>query len=309
MRRSLSPATVTALTLMLLVVTSAEAGQPVKVFATTAHEFGQSAVNGAIAWAVDRPTDEFTYDVKARLGTAAAFRVNPAKTTATMGGLDLGNPLADVLLTYARSRAIRDKQWDIRLYDVEAQAELPVPAGINTNAQREARPTVSGDHLLFERGPQRRFFGTKVILYRFSTSSAITLATAPSGGIVQAGQVQGDYAAYTVCPRSNPCNVFRYRISTQRRVRVPDSGRAAYDPSVTAAGVTFYAVGSPRFCGRNTRLMRWDGSGAATTVVRFGDGIELGPTSAHVEPDSDEIVHFTRVRCRGFRADIYKVKV
>lgn len=55
--------------------------------------------------------------------------------------------------------------------------------------------------------------------------------------------------------------------------------------------------------------MRWDGNGAATTVVRFDNGIELGPTSAHVEPDNDQIVHFTQVACRGFKADIYKVKV
>lgn len=150
MRRVRSVCIAASLALAMVVAPSANAGQPVKVVATRAHEFGQSAVNGAFAWAVDRRTDEFTYDVKARLGTAAAFRVNPAKTTATMGGLDLGNPLADVLLTYARSRAIRDKQWDIRLYDVEARAELAVPAGINTRSKREAGPTISGDLLLFE---------------------------------------------------------------------------------------------------------------------------------------------------------------
>jgi hypothetical protein len=55
--------------------------------------------------------------------------------------------------------------------------------------------------------------------------------------------------------------------------------------------------------------MRWDGSGAATTVASFENGVELAHTSAHVEPDGDEIVHFTRVVCRTSRADIYRVKL
>lgn len=309
MRRIASLAVTSALALALITATAADAGQPQAVFATKAHEFGQSAVNGAIAWAVDRPAEEFTYAIKVKLGAASAFRVNPPKTAAQMGGLDLGNPLANVLLAYSRARAIRQKQWDIHLYDVETQMEIPVPAGLNTDSKREASPTVSGDYLLFERGPQRSPVGTKIVLYQISTTDSTLLANAPSGGIVQAGQVSGDYATYTVCPRSNRCSVFRYRISDQQRLRAPDQDRAAYDPSVTNAGIMFYALGSPRYCGYKTKLMRWDGGGAATTVVRFDNGIELGPSSAHVEPDSDEIVHFTRIACRGFNTDIYKVKV
>jgi len=309
MRRIASLAATSALALALITATAADAGQPQEVFATKAHEFGQSAVNGAIAWAVDRPAEEFTYAIKVKLGAASAFRVNPPNTDTQMGGLDLGNPLANVLLAYSRARAIRQQQWDIHLYDVEAQSEIPVPASVNTQRKREGSPSVSGDYLLFERGPQRAAFGSKVMLYQISTTDSITLANAPSGGFVQAGQVSGDYATYSVCPRSLRCNVYRYRVSTQHTLRAPDQDRAAYDPSVTDAGVMFYVLGSSKYCGYKTRLMRWDASGAASTVSRFDNAIELGPTSAHVEPDGDEVVHFTRLDCRRFDYDIYKVKV
>lgn len=309
MRRIVSMTMVSALALALTTVTAADAGQPQKVFATRAHEFGQSAVNGAIAWAVDRPVDDYTYAAKVKLGTDPAFRVNPPDTTVEMGGLDLGNPLANVLLAYSRSRPIHERQWDIHLYDVEARSQLAVPAGVNTDTKREGSPSVSGDYLLFERGKQRTLFGAKIVLYQISTTDSNTLATAPSGGWVSAGQVNGDYATYNVCARSWRCKVYRYRISDQQVTRAPNPDRAAYDASVTDAGVVFYALGSPKHCGYKTRLMRWDGNGAATTVVRFDNGIELGPTSAHVELDNDEIVHFTQVACRGFKADIYKVKV
>lgn len=155
MRRTVSMTVVSALALALITVTAADAGQPQKVFATRAHEFGQSAVNGAIAWAVDRPVDDYTYAAKVKLGTDPAFRVNPPDTTVEMGGLDLGNPLANVLLAYSRSRPIHERQWDIHLYDVEARSELPVPAGVNTDTKREGSPSVSGDYLLFERGSER----------------------------------------------------------------------------------------------------------------------------------------------------------
>jgi hypothetical protein len=46
-------------------------------------------------------------------------------------------------------------------------------------------------------------------------------------------------------------------------------------------------------CGYKTRLMRWDGSGGATTAASFENGVELADTSAYVEPDGDEIVHLT----------------
>jgi hypothetical protein len=147
------------------------------------------------------------------------------------------------------------------------------------------------------------------VLYRFSTSSSTIIGTASDVGWVSAGQVSGGYATYHVCPRSLQCTVFRYEIGTQQRVRAPDAGRATYDASVTDDGVVFYVLGSPDRCGYKTRLMRWDGSGAATTVASFENGVELAHTSAHVEPDGDEIVHFTRVVCRTSRADIYRVKV
>ena len=309
MRRIASLAVSSSLALTLFATTAAEAGQPVKVIATAAHEWGQSAVSDVIAWAVDPRSNPFTYAVKVKVGADPAFRVNPPRTAAEMGGLDLANPFANVLLAYSSTRAVRMEQWDIKLYDVEARAGIAVPPDVNTDSKREASPTVSGDYLMFERGRQRATFGSKVVLYQISTTDSITLAIAPSGGFVQAGQVQGDYATYTVCPRSVRCQVFRYRISSQRVIRAPDAGRANYDPSVTTAGVMFYVLGSTDICGGKTRLMRWDGNGASTTVVRFDEGIDLGPTSAHVEPDGDEVVHFTRIGCRRLDYDIYKVVV
>jgi hypothetical protein len=100
-------------------------------------------------------------------------------------------PPGERVLAYSRSRAIRQKQWDVRLFDVETKTHLAVPEGINTTSKREGRPSISGDYLLFERGPQRWGAGTKIVLYRFSTSSSTIIGTAPDVGWLSVGQVSG----------------------------------------------------------------------------------------------------------------------
>ena len=142
MRRIVSMTMVSALALALTTVTAADAGQPQKVFATRAHEFGQSAVNGAIAWAVDRPVDDYTYAAKVKLGTDPAFRVNPPDTTVEMGGLDLGNPLANVLLAYSRSRPIHEgRGTSICTTLKHGPSSRCLPASTRTRSGREVLPS------------------------------------------------------------------------------------------------------------------------------------------------------------------------
>ncbi len=210
-----------------------------------------------------------------------------------MGTIDIGGPLGNVM-AYASSPSQSSPRYDVRLWDLVGKADLPLPAGINT-AKDEENPSLSGDYLLFGRAPRATTFSQRVLLYRFSTDTTVTLVEAPAGGNVTANAVAGDWAVYTVCRANWVCNVFRYQLSTDQTVKVPNPNRATYWPTVTTDGTVYYALGSPDFCGFHTKLMRWNG-GAATALYAFPNGIELGQMSG-VDEGAGPIVYFARVDC------------
>src|SRR3954453_18938156 len=153
-------------------------------------------------------------------------------------------------------------QSDLVIYDTATKHLETTPSGVNTN-RWEAAPTMSGDYLLFSRETARRKgFVDRLLLPQTSTGHEQVLRKLFSeyrrGPFIDPGQVNGDYAVWDVCSRSAGCNVFRFQISTDQTLMVPDR-QQEYASSVAADGTVFFMRAAPG-CGRKARLMRFSGS-------------------------------------------------
>ena len=78
------------------------------------------------------------------------------------------------------SRGARD-DWDLAFTDLATGAPIPVPDVINTR-RAEREPSVSGDHLLFARGPRSGApYADTVVLYNLATDTSTVLAHTDAG--------------------------------------------------------------------------------------------------------------------------------
>ncbi len=274
---------------LFLLVTTAQAATPVKVVDTPAYEFGSAAGGAWLAWSRG-PTIGGDYDLYVR-ETGQAADVLDAGRFQEAGNIEMGGAHGDILVFSVQPSS---GDSNIRFYDLPTGGLSSPPAGVNT-VRDEDNPAISGDYLLFGRGPAGRIASKRVILFNLTTSISTVLATAPTGGSVLPDSVRGDFASYTVCPSTGRCNVFRYRVSTGRKVRMPNPSRATYWSSVLADGTVYFVQGSPTRCGRQTKIMRFR-NGAVTNLHLFPNGIEIADLDA-VERAGGPVVYFTRINC------------
>ena len=278
---------------MALTATTARAAVPSKYVDTKADEYTVATAEGFRAFGVAAHGTNH-YRIRVREAGVGAYWVGTSSSVSWLGGIGLGTAEGDVM-AYQDSPTQKTTHWDVRLWDLARQANLALPSGINTTKDEEG-PAISGDYLLFGRAPQGTPFSQRILLYRFSTEETVTVAEAPDRGNVTSNAVTGDWAVYTACKATWVCNVFRYQISTDDTVKVPNPDRATYWPTVTSDGTVYYVLGSPRYCGYHTKIMRWNGGAATTALYAFPNGIEIGPTSA-VDESTGPVVYFSRVDC------------
>jgi hypothetical protein len=290
---------------LALAATPAQAAIPHEFIDGPGNEWTAAVRDDVVAWAPSPTKASYIHMVKVREGAAAAQRISKAGTDAIVGNIELGGPNGDVVLFFQGANK-GDGQWDVKVWDLEADDFLALPSVINSS-KSEIYGAIGGDYLLFSRGPVGNGQPTKVLLYRFSTQDLTTLGTAPTGGSATAGGLEGDYATYTVCPRNYECNVFRYTLSTEARKKVPNPNRANYYSSVTADGTVYYVQGDPDFCGHHTKLMRF-ANGNTAALDQLAEGIEVGPTSNSTDTGTGDVtMYFTRIQCRGFRTGIWNI--
>jgi hypothetical protein len=280
---------------LLFAEASAAAGGPQPVLASPLDEKQPAAAGPWLAWAQNNKATPNRFDVFARRDGGRRHRVNPRGTHALMGGID-GTTLVYQLL--------RGRGSDVAFYDVRSRRRLRTPSTLATRGW-EWDPTISGNDVLFGRGrPQNHAVERRVVLYDRSTSRALILATTAGGAYsVVPGQVNGDYAVYWQCFRV--CNVFRYQISTARRIHVPNNGRQEYAPSVTPSGTVYFAR-SGFGCGTGVRLFRFAG-GRVTPLAAFPAGVDVGRTFATTNGHGRTIVLFDRIHCSPARYDVYEL--
>jgi hypothetical protein len=283
----------------------ASAATAVKVIDTTDNEWTEAVENGFTAWAVDTADARYEHRVRVKPASGAAYFVNAASTVGDVGNIELDGDHGD-LLVYNVERSSSGGDRNVAFWDLGARSNLFVPKGINTSTKSERWASVSGDHLVFTRGPKGSTFGSLIILYTFSTKKFTTIANAPDNGVVQSGRVNGDFVVYTSCPENFRCLVFRYQISTKETKQLPNGGKSAYYPTVTPDGTVYYVQGSVNYCGVGTQIRRWH-AGQSSQVTSFEDGIEVGPTYVR-EVGAQDRVYFTRVQCTDPRKyGIWKV--
>jgi hypothetical protein len=275
---------------------------PVREYGYAIDRFGGETVR---AWSADSAQRRYLFSVYWQRGGQPPTRRTGPTTPAYVGGLDLGNSRGQ-LLSYEAYSGQTDS-WDVRLYDIDGGHAVTVPPGVNTRSD-ETHPTVSGDHLLFQRGnvqgPKR------AILVDLDTGAIQKQKVAAPNGLVLADQVNGDYAVFTICPANRHCRIHRYRISTEVDEGLPNANRAAYSSTVTSTGVVYYAIGHPTRCGVNTQIHRWTHGPSAPRIQLLSDGIEVATTWAYERPGGGVSVYFTRLVCQpnGFRSGIYSIE-
>jgi hypothetical protein len=302
-------------TMVVLAATlPASALTPHKFIDSSKPLWGIAVDSGAHAWSTGRKVGNiYAYTTKVdQAGTVRA--VNPARTSAFPGGIELGGTHGDVLV-YAQGKKYGSGDWNIRLYDMDTHTSTSAPTLVSSSSHIEMDPSISGDYLLFDRGPLSGK-GTiqdqkRVLLYRYSTNTLMTLADAPNGGDVFAGRVLGDFAVWTVCPKrgSGRCNVFRYQISTGLTIKVPlPAGRAQYYATLSSTdGTMFFVRGSPTRCGDHSRLMKRDTAGSVTALAELPQGVEAATLYGYDNGTTTNL-YFNRIVCATFNTGIYVLK-
>jgi hypothetical protein len=232
----------------------------------------------------------------------------PAGSDAHVGSIELGGPHGD-LLVYSvignRGRGFAK----VMMFDLATQQSSLPPVGVNQAKRSSTNPSVSGDYMLYDEGSyagEDSYYQQKVVLYRFSTDSFQTLATAGSRQWVNAGRVAGDFVVYDVCGRY-ACNVFRYQISTDTTVKVPlAADKSNYWPTVADDGTVYWVSGSHTKCGVGTSLMKRDPAGVTTSIDSLPAKVEAATLSAYDDGGSTTL-YFTAIDCSDWSNDIYQL--
>jgi hypothetical protein len=263
------------------------------LIATTRNEQEPAGQPGTLAWSRNSQAHPHHYDVVVKMGNASPTRMNASRTTGFMGGVD--GPTA----VFQQVR--HNEESDIKLYDIPSGHRSNPPGNVNTG-HWEYWPSLSGDFILFGRQFPRTLKRVVLLLDRSTGDLSILDSVKGKHTFLGPGQVSGDFATWYRC--APQCNVFRYRISTERKVRAPNPGKYQYAPSVDADGTVFFGR-SGQGCGTHVKLMRYPRGGTPSAVVRFADGIDFLDTYAFTDGSRTNVL-FDRTNCKKQTSDIYE---
>ena len=188
----------------------------------------------------------------------------------------------------------------LHLYSLPQRERRSLPGSVNTR-HWEYLPSLSGKWLLFARAKANR---RVVMLANLQTGNTRVLDRARWRVDVEPGQVNGDYATWTV--GGNGFEVYRYRISTRSKQRISRGDRWAYGGSVARDG-TVYLVRSGEGCGKNVTVERWRG-GRRKTLLRPAEGIDMFQTRVYQPPGGRKRILHERLNCKAGldSSDVYR---
>jgi len=236
---------------------------------------------GWIAWQQNTRKRPTHFDLYVRPADGGSkLRVNA-------GGLNGANgDIEDNLLVYQQ---FNRKRSGLRFFDLTTHERSSPPSGVNTE-QWEYWPSQSGVWLLFGR---LMHSGTRrLILFDLSTGETRVLAKVRSDSASLApGQVNGDWAVWSRCAPESPCNVVRYRISTDESdlISNPDH-REQHSPSVNANGTVYFARGNGD-CGNRVRLIRQRLDGSEKQLWHLPNGDDIGSTHLQMRPSGNTLLY------------------
>jgi hypothetical protein len=294
---------IVAVALVLLCTNSALGVTPAPVVATRATDWESTRAAGYLAYTQNSVGRTNHFDLWVKPDVGHRWRATTDWTSGAHPGIDIGNAHLGDVLVWSRGRK---DAWDLAFTDLATRDRLDVPPGINTR-KAEREPSLSGDHLLFARGPRNgsRYANT-VVLYDLATDTSRVLDHSVNG-IVNAGWVSGDWAVWQKCPRSK-CSIWRYQISTDTLLKMPADVPVVYSPAVTSDGTVFY-VRSGYSCGQHTRIVKILSDGTTmSTVFSFPRGVDAVDLFAYPNLSATVDLYLSRVSCRTFDFDVYVLR-
>ena len=289
-----------AIVLVVLTATGALAGAvPAPVVNTPAIDWESTRVGTYLSYtqnSSDRPNH---FDLWVKPNGSPRWRATTNATSGAHPGIEIGNTHLGDVLVWSKGRA---DAWDLAFTDLGMRDPIAVPPGINTS-RAEREPSVSGDHLLFARGPRSGApYADTVILYDLATETKQVLDSTERG-LVNAGWISGDYAVWQKCPGTS-CSIWRYQISTDDTLRMPADVPVVYAPAVTGDGTVFY-VRSGYACGQRTKIVKVTDATDLQTVYSFPDDVDATDLYATGNDTKTVDLYLSRVPCRTFDFDVY----
>ena len=137
---------------------------------------------------------------------------------------------------------------------------------------------MSGNEILFTRYTNATSTYSIQLYDRVSQTSTQLWSGTP---FAAAGQVNGNWAVWNVCPNGAACNVYRYNATTQKTIRIPNlQGLDQYAPIVTPGGTVFFARSGTDFTAHN-RLIRYPFGGPSEIVQAMKGGTGIGSMFAY----------------------------
>jgi len=300
---------VTAIALMMLTNAAQAATPEVVMDEQGVNERVPSVSDGYLVWnanSVAKPRREHSY-VMADGG--GPVRISPPGTTSHGAAID------GTTIVYEEATAEDSDLW---FYDAQTQVRSATPDGVNT-PQIEHRPSLSGNWVLFTREnwnrvPFRRS-RTKVVLFNLMDSTTIVLERLRTkSSYLISDQVKGDWATYESCEfrrgRFFDCQVWRYQISTDELVQMPNPGVQQYAGALSDDGTVYLVRTRNRNqwrCGSHSKLVRMPVGGGQTVIATLPDGLDALATFGFDEMDGSTTVYFDRLTCKNGRSGIYRI--
>jgi hypothetical protein len=269
-----------------------------KVVGTSLSENEPAASDGYLAWSQNSAAHPHQVNDYAQPWGGPKFRVNALHTQGEMGGID-GTTL--VYQQEVPSRGVSD----IKLFDLSSHQRTNPPAGVNTNSF-EYWPSISGEWLLF--GRTLSSGKSRVILFNRTTRQARTLATSTSQIFLGPDQVNGDYAVWERTRfDGSACDVFRYRISSKRTIRIPNPNtKCQYASSVTADGTVYFMRSASFKCGQSVSLRAYP---PTRTLVSLPSGKDVLDTYAASDDNGSTTIFYDQGSCHTGYQDILETTI
>ncbi|MEP7060426.1 MAG: hypothetical protein ABI828_06810 [Actinomycetota bacterium] len=297
--RVVVPALLAAVSI-LASVSTASASSIVAVKTSPRIEFSPASNAGFFMWSQNSSAHPKHFDAFIQHGGGGATKMNANGSFGYAGGISSDGSTAVF-------QQVTNGKSDIELYDIATHTVSAPSQGVNTR-RWEWGPTIDGNYLLFARNDQTSTFPPdEIVLYDLGTHVSTVLATNGSRkGYTQSGQISGDFAVYENCS-ARVCNVFRYQISTQTTIKLPNPhDKVNYGASVDTSGTVFYGR-SGVGCGTHARLLKWaPGDLTPTTLFTPPVGQDFTSTFTETTVGGDELF-FDRVKCSNQSWDIYKI--
>ncbi len=270
---------------------------PLRTKPAPVNEESPSAAPGYLAWVQNTRSHPHLYNVYAQHNGRTRYRVNPLGTQAGLGtGID-----GTTLVYTQRHRG----QFSIRMFNLATKHRFAPPAGVNT-PHAEDEPTISGDWLLFHRSEGGGSPGQQVILRNLHTGETRVIASVHGSlALLEAGQVNGDWAVFTKSVNGTRFNVWRYQISTKALREVPNPrGKVHSAAAVNPFGTVYFEESGSR-CGANATVKVYPVGGPMITAGTLRPGIDMFHPFLFEHRSTDSYL-FAKLHCVGGSTDVFE---